>query len=50
MIDYRDLLKKYMRHVLNWEGITFTDLMDGSSISLEEQAELKLIAREVCDQ
>lgn len=46
-VDHRELLKKYMRHVLNWEGITFTDMLDGSSIPLDEQEELKAIAREV---
>lgn len=50
MIDYRELLKKYMRHILNWEGITFTDMMDGSEISIDDQDELKRIAREVCDE
>jgi hypothetical protein len=50
MTDYRELLKKYMRHVLNWEGVTFTDLMDGSGISIDEQEELIAIAREVCDE
>jgi hypothetical protein len=48
-VDYRVLLKKYMSHVWDQEGITFVDMVDmpNGGISPEEFLELKKIEDEI---
>lgn len=52
-IHYRELLKKYMRVVVDAEGVTFLmgiddpDVDAGRSFTMEEIDELEAIAREV---
>jgi len=50
-MDYRELLKKYMRHVVQSEGIDFTDRLhefsDSVQFNEEEAAELKAISEEL---
>ena len=52
MIDYKELLKKYMDHIVKCEGITFVgDIGDTSAkFSFEEAQVLKSMAREVIDE
>lgn len=54
MIDYRELLKKYMRHVVESEGIDFVDHInqysDSVKFSNKEEAELRKIAQEKLDE
>ena len=51
-MDYRELLKKYMLHVGEQEGITFLDSMHNQpsgfvEFSKEEQNELRKIENEI---
>lgn len=49
-IDYRDLLKRYIRHVGYSEGISFLEagyLYNDDSFTAEEMAELKALDAEV---
>lgn len=48
MIDFRDLLKKYMSMVLEGELTTFID-WGSDSLTEEEFAELELIERELSE-
>lgn len=51
MIDYRELLKRYMEHVFKEEGVSFVSLCPFTHIrpkfSAEEIAELQKIEREI---
>jgi uncharacterized membrane protein YqhA len=47
-VDYRELLKKYMQHIINAEGVHFLDTFyDRAKFSEEENAELQRIANEL---
>lgn len=52
-MDYRRLLKEYMRHVKEWEGKTFVDTNDShcphltSVLTLKEWDELERVEREI---
>lgn len=50
-MDHRELLKKYMRHVIDTEGVAFVDdihrYSDGVNFSDEEVAELQKVKDEV---
>jgi hypothetical protein len=43
-IDYKDLLRKYMQHILDIEGITFLRFTDDSNLTEAELAALQSIA------
>lgn len=50
-MDYKDLLIKYIAHIIDCEGIDYTDRnINGAghsvTISEEEQAELEALAKE----
>lgn len=46
-VDYRELLKKYMRHVINQESYAFLPVDDEVSVTQEEQSELRAIHDEI---
>ncbi len=50
MIDYRELLKKYINHVGEAEGVTFIwgwqGIEESDNFSLEEKDELKKLDQE----
>lgn len=61
-IDYRTLLKRYMRHVLDTEGVTFVDQVHGNGVSMAGDVEFTEkemrclrdiqdeVEKEVCDE
>lgn len=50
-MDYKELLAKYMAHVVDCEGVTFVDHIhqysDGAKFTAEEIAALERIARKL---
>lgn len=45
---YRNLLKRYMEHILDEEGITYVDQgMFGRSLTAEDKGELRQIEAEI---
>lgn len=46
-MDYRELLKKYMAHVLEQEGTTFTGYLPNDIFSDNEKAVLEDIAEQL---
>jgi hypothetical protein len=51
-IDYKALLRKYMRHVLDTEGVTFVDYLDidDSDFTPVEVAALQNMDEEIDDE
>jgi len=46
-MNYRELLKKYMAHILEEEGKTYTDRLSSEDFTQEEIREIQTIAEQL---
>lgn len=46
-LDYKELLKKYMSEVIDWEGVSFINYVGAVDYSAEELDELRRIESEI---